>query len=197
MTKSESLNLGREHGTTAGLQYVASNDCLGLERHLIKLTCNALACDFGAPKGVVKAFYCEAFVNAFMAAWDAAYNAQPHVVAARRITRLLEYCAYQVQRGTDEVARFTANLTADRWDAASYAFEWGDNAAEAAAAIKVAKRVLAWYEQAKDVDVVLTEVRNAVQHGARFPKHSTSQLTNLMATNELAAYAAVLEACDR
>lgn len=198
MNKSDSLTIGREQGTTAGLQYVATNDCLGIDRQVIKATCNALSADFDSPKGVVKAFYCEAFVNAFMAAWDAAYNAQPEVIAAHRIARLLDYCTYQVQSGNATVATFATKLTdPERWDAACSAFEWAESAAEAAASVKVAKRILAWYETNPDYDMVVREVRAAVMHAARFPKHSTSQLSNLMAQNEMAAYAAVLDVCDR
>ena len=136
-----------------------------------------------------------AFVTVFMSRWSAAHNALPDVMAARRVERLLDYCHGQVARGTDVVATFATKLTEDRWDAAFNAFEWADSAAEAAASVKVARRVLAWYETAKDVDRVLDEVRSAVWTAARSPKHSTSQLSNLMAQNELAAYAAVLDAC--
>jgi len=137
-----------------------------------------------------------AFVTTFMAAWSRAHNALPEVIATRRIERLLDVCHEFERSGQAEVDRFTTNLREDRWDAAFNAFDWADNAAEAAARIKVARRVLAWFDASKDVDVVLNEVRENVQRGARFPKHSTSQLTNLMATNELSAFAAVLEHCQ-
>jgi hypothetical protein len=198
MNKSDSLTIGREHGTTAGLAYIARVDnALQLDRQLVKTCCNALCSDATAPKGVVKAFYTEAFLNAFMAAWDHAYNAQPDVIARRRVHRLLDYCEGQVARGQVDIDTFAAHLTEDRWDAAFNAFEWADNATEAAASIKVARRVLAWYEQSTDYDTVVAEVRRSVQHAARFPKHSTSMLSNHMAQCEMAAYAAVLEVCER
>ena len=196
MTKNEATINGRNAGIAHAAMYLGNPDALSCERILVKTYVTDYA-STNVAKGPQKQPLFDAFVDAFMATWDRAYLAQPHVIARRRVTRLLDYCESQVRTGNDTIATFVTRLTEDRWDAAFNAFEWADNAAEAAANIQVAKRVIAWYETAQNVDTVLTEVRNAVQRGARFPSHSTSPLTNQMKQNELAAYAAVLEACDR
>ena len=197
MTKNDAIVNGRESGKAAAAS--VSEDVLRQEVSVMR----ALAVEWAFRAASVltglrrdaETAFSSAFIEAFMVEQQSRWNALPDVKAALDAERFERSLESMERSARGAVAKFTTNLAEN----AAYAFEWADAAAAGAAELKVCATVRAWMShetKPATLDVVRQELARQVRSGARFPKHRTSALTNLMAQNELAAQASLLSDLD-
>lgn len=101
-----------------------------------------------------------------------------------QLDRIVRTVDSMIDRAEREVAKFAERLAENPADA----FEWGEDAAEAAAALQVAHWVrrcaTAELNEKRTEDDLVNAIREMVLshvlQGAQFPKNSTSQFANLM-----------------
>jgi hypothetical protein len=86
----------------------------------------------------------------------------------------------------------------------SYAFSWGAEAFKAAARHKVALQIQAWIRSTNTdatfeerLASIIKELRAEVMRKAKWPEHSTSATSNLMALEMNSANAEMLETLER
>lgn len=111
------------------------------------------------------------------------------------IKHIRRVAASNVANGQKELIKFSKNFI-ERPD---YALEWGDQMFKDAAKMFVYKQVAELVADTNNMtdeqmlDRLTKVIQNEIIRGARFPSHSSSQCTNLMATYKLAAWADVGE----
>lgn len=102
--------------------------------------------------------------------------------------------------GLRDLTKFRDRLTKvleDGDSAAVSPFEWSFETFQAAAHYDLCRTVLAWLERGATVEQVVKLLQEKVLHGARSPSRSTSPTANLMAEEELAAAARLLDNITR
>lgn len=144
--------------------------------------------------------YVEAFVRGFMRKHVEAHSELPDVKAERRIKSF----AYILERMKEDaeaaITKFTTRLASDPFDA----FSWGETAMAKAAELKIVKmieRAMSTPEEGAydanrkplTVEEIVEWAGNKVIEMARSTSSSTSQPSNIMTRNELAAWARIAE----
>ncbi len=141
----------------------------------------------------------DGFVGAFSDAVMRAHSELPDVKRAaaersmrRRIQNALESAAH-------ELAHFAERLSQNPL----YAFEWSDDAFKAAAEQDVALTLQKFLDGGEDVapafvgyEPAIAYARRMALQGARSPKHSTSQPSNLCEQYKTAAFATYADAAE-
>jgi len=105
-----------------------------------------------------------------------------------KIDSLIEEFSNSAVRGA--LSKFEENFKSNP----AYAFEWAQNAMEAAARFEVALTLKAWTELPEyKPEAALSEIKRLVLRGARWPERSTSPVSNAMSADRTAAWAEALE----
>lgn len=137
-------------------------------------------------KALLEAFDA-AFVEAFTQRWSKVYHQLPEVKAAtlaRAVARRLEA---MLERAASTLETFRKRFDENPL----YAFDWGGDAAAAAARQHVAMGLkgIMEHQEAGGADAALKAAEREVLNLAAAPKHSSSPLSNLVEQERLAAYA--------
>jgi hypothetical protein len=188
MTKAQM----QENGRVAGLAAYRALGAYERERALSDLERDdmrnfaGLSCSvFAASNGLSKAAVVfDAMVAAFLSVRLDDYRAQPHVRDAERSQRFQWRLRSDVDGAEDALTRFAGRLEKDP----ASAFEWGTDAVEAAAKLKVARTVQLVVAE-HGLDVAGQVARQETLRRARSTSRSTSPMSNLVEDGLRAAWA--------
>lgn len=101
-----------------------------------------------------------------------------------------------LRRQASNASRITAQFRLDFDRDAAESLTWSDNVFEAAAELRVFERVIKHLtkpESKVTFDSIRGFALEEAVHGARYPKHSTSPVSNLVAEYETRAWAKIYE----
>jgi ribosomal protein L22 len=183
---------GQKDGKEHGERFTATGDNVRLERQAVKAALRLAAMEWQAARKIKPVDdYCDAFESAALATWAQAHRQLPEVKTAERNAAFARQLDYMEQSSGYVLREWQEKA---EQNGLHYAFEWGDDAVAAAAQVKVVKDVRAWLTKDNaTLDAVVNQLERAVWQAARWPKRSTSPLSNLTAQAEAAAQALLLE----
>lgn len=102
---------------------------------------------------------------------------------------LMERLKNNIKFKQDAIAKFQKNLSEDP----QYAFQWGDDAMRAAAIISVSHWALRMLGDEYSVEDLIKRLNDSIMSNAKFPKQSTSQVSNIAEIYKTMAMAEVAE----
>jgi hypothetical protein len=186
MTKNEAIDAGRKAGQVQA-------EAMMNEVYLREKNDNEAANDsvayanmHCADAKIRSSVYHDAYKAAFMQVYRNRHANLPEVKAENR-KRSIDYTLRNLIEDADRnIADWTERLAKNPCDA----FEWSDGAMQRAAEKEVALHLKAIVESEKGgIDQAVAYAVEQALRGARWPSHSTSTITNVMAEFKTAAFA--------